>query len=119
MLSWFVGRHAAESALTGRILTKRDVKINPASVSTACLDENISMHRIKHYLTPEGWKTLLNTWEKVISLDWKCWVCKKELYGEQIGCDRCLLYHYSCVGKRRRQNVLLGFGGCRACYESV
>ena len=46
MLTWFVGRHAAESALTGRILTEKDVKINPASVSTACLDENISMHRI-------------------------------------------------------------------------
>ena len=68
MLSWFVGRHAAESALTGRILTERDVKINPTSVSTACLDENISMHFIKHYFSPEGWKTLLDTWEKVVSL---------------------------------------------------
>ena len=52
------GRHAAESALTGRILTERDVKTNPASVTTACLNENISMHRIKHYFFPEGWKTL-------------------------------------------------------------
>ena len=59
MLSWFVSRHAAESALTGCILTERDVKINPASVSTACLDENISMHRIKHYFSLEGWKTIL------------------------------------------------------------
>ena len=49
MLSWFVGWDAAESALTGHILTEKDVKINPASVSTACLDENISMHCIKHY----------------------------------------------------------------------
>ena len=66
MLSWFVDRHAAELALTGRILTERDVKINPASVSTACLDENIGMHRIKHYFSLEGWKTILSTWEKVV-----------------------------------------------------
>lgn len=56
MLSWFVGRHAAESTLTGRILTERDVKINPTSVSTACLDENISMHRIKQYFPQKGGK---------------------------------------------------------------
>lgn len=56
MLSWFVGRHAAELALIGRTLTEKDVKINPASVSTACLDENISMHRIKHYFPQKGGK---------------------------------------------------------------
>ena len=56
MLSWFVGQHAAESALTGHILTEKDVMINPPSVSTACLDENISMHRIKHCFSPEGWE---------------------------------------------------------------
>ena len=66
MLSWVVGWHAAESALTDRTL-----KINPASVSTACLDENISMHRIKHYFPQKGaWKPLLGTWEKVLS--WRC-----------------------------------------------
>ena len=118
MLPWFVGRHSAESALTGRILTERNVRINPASVSTACLDENISMHRIKHYFSPEGWKTLLVTWEKVVSLGWRCGICKKDLDGDQIGCDGCLLwYHYRCVGYKKTPKCLTWF--CRACYESV
>ena len=69
--------------LSGRILTEKDVKINPASVSTACLDENISMHRIKLYFSSEGWTTVLSTWEKVVSLGWRCGICKKELDGDQ------------------------------------
>ena len=51
-----VGQHAAESALTGHILTEKDVMINPASVFTACLDENITMHCIKHCFSQEGGK---------------------------------------------------------------
>ena len=101
MLSWFVGWDAAESALTGHILTEKDVKINPA-----CLDENISMHRIKCYFPQPTqrktekvvwphetrWKTVLSTWEKVVSLGWRCGICKKELDRDQIGCDGCLLW---------------------------
>ena len=109
---------AAESALTGHILTEKDVKINPASVSTACLDENISMHRIKHYFSSEGWKTVVSTWEKVVSLGWRCGIRKKELDRDQIGCDGCLLwYHYRCVGYKKTPKCLTWF--CRACYESV
>jgi len=64
MLTWFVGQHAAKSALIDHILTEKDVKFNPTSVSAPCLDENISIRRIKQYFTTKGWKAVLNTWEK-------------------------------------------------------
>ena len=99
--------HAAKSALTGRILTEKNVKVNPASVSTACLDENVSMHRIKHYFSSEGWKTVLSIWEKVVGLGWRCGICKKELDGDQIGCDGYFLwYHYRCVGYKKTPKCL-------------
>lgn len=63
----FHGR-AAQSSLSHRLLTERDVKINPALV---CLQLACIAH------IPEGWKTLLDTC--MVSLGWKCEICEKRV----------------------------------------
>ena len=71
------------------------------------MDENISMHRIKHYFSSEGWTTVLSTWEKVVSLGWRCGICKKELDGDQWTAFYGITTDVLVI--RRLQNALLGF----------
>ena len=65
MLGWFVNLHSVEAALSGTIMTVEDIKQSPNDVSSACLDENVNIDRIRKYFCAPAWKEVLTVISKV------------------------------------------------------
>lgn len=118
VLTWFVGPHAAETALLGTLLTERDVKACPSTVSSACLDDRLEFHRIRHFFSTDGWLAVLNLFSKLQDIGWLCKVCKRDIHGDSIGCDSCLeWFHFLCAGIQKAPKTKKWF--CRMCYSNV
>lgn len=101
MLLWFTKESSIATALNGTVLAEKII-LAVKHISNACLDENIELNRIKPYFTTSGWTAILRVVKRVQKLEWLCGKCKKQLDGDQIGCDGCLKWmHYQCATVKR------------------
>ena len=114
MLQWFVSISSTNAALMG---TSEDIKcIN--EISSACIDENLNINRIKQYFTDDSWLVLLEKVSKFMEIGWLCRICKESLNGNQIGCDSCLEWqHFDCIGIKKAPKAKTWF--CRYCYSNI
>lgn len=117
MLQWFVTIHSANAALMGTKINVEDIK-NISEISSACLDANLQITRIKQYFTDDAWAVVLETMSKVKETGWLCRICMKSLNGDQIGCDSCLEWlHFHCIGVQKAPKAKTWF--CRYCYANL
>lgn len=64
ILNWFVSKENSEAAVKNDlILTKVNVKANPAEIPTCCLDENVNLQGIRRYFSPDGGEALQHVYQ--------------------------------------------------------
>ena len=113
MLLWFVKKSSITSAMDGVKVAENNL-LPVKDVSNSCLDENIEVKRIRAYFTSTGWSALLRLLVKVQEIGWLCTNCKKQLDGDQIGCDGCLKWrHYHCAHFTKHRSQQTGFVDCQ------
>ena len=103
--------------MNGQHLSEDSMEQIPAAISTACLDENISIQKIRRYFDNDGWAAVEHVYEALKSApEWLCELCKQDLYSmESVACDCCLEWvHLKCIGKRTRPKTKFWF--CRDCH---
>ena len=120
MLQWFVKNKAIleEVIIQKRLIQLQDVFADFEKVPMKCLDENITLSRIRKYFKDDAWKLVqeLVDYKKECSI-WYCPVCSNDLDGEQsIECDACLnWYHLHCAGLSTIPKKKIWI--CRNCYK--
>ena len=75
----------------------------PSDIPLACLDENVSIQKIKKYFDSDGWAAVQHVYEAVKSAPhWPCKLHQEDLYSmDFIVCSCCLdRLHFTCTGKR-------------------
>jgi len=118
ILSWFVGKDAAEEAIKGKIITEDVVETIPENVNNACVDECVCMQSVKRFFTHDAWKTVEDVLKfKREGCSYYCSICELEIddgQDESINCSSCLGWlHFKCTGLRSTPKKKYWF--CRAC----
>ena len=117
ILGYFVSGKDAIRAMSGELLTENTVEQNLSSIPRACLDENVSINKIRRYFDPDGWKAVEHVYGAVkLSAQWMCELCRQNLNKmDSVVCDCCLQWvHLKCIGKRTYPKGK--FWICRDCY---
>lgn len=118
IMTWFVGKDAAEEAMKGKIITEDVVETIPENVNNACIDDCVCMQSVKRFFTQDAWETV----EAIIKIkqegcSYFCTVCELEIDDDQdesINCSSCLGWlHFKCTGLRSSPKKKYWF--CRAC----
>ena len=122
MISWFVSPERVEAALSREtVLCVGDINCL-SDVSTACLDENVNINRIRKYFDSVAWCKILRLMDDVRENGWLCRTCKRDVDVQNsqdseaisIFCDGCLEWlHISCAGLRKAPKSKSWF--CRKC----
>ena len=116
VLGWFTDAELSQ-VLTGKTLIQaKDMKEIPAK----CLDETVSLHRVRKYFHAKAWESLLTRVEhRKQNPEWYCAVCHHELGSEEsVGCDACLeWYHFKCAGLSHKPKRKVWI--CRQCHKKL
>ena len=120
ILSYFVSEDDINLAMNGQHLSEVSVEQNPAAISTACLDVNVNIQKIRRYFDNDGWAAVEHVYEAlksfVKSTPVLCVLCKEDIDSlDSVVCDCCLLWvHLKCVGKKTPPKAKYWF--CRDCH---
>lgn len=80
MLTWLVRSAAVARALSGKMLEKHKVEINPALVHCAVLDQDVDINIVHSYFSEDGWLAVCNTVSmKKFTHQWQCEACHSDL----------------------------------------
>ena len=80
ILSYFVSEEDINFAMNGQHLSESSVEQNPAAVSRACLDENISIQKVRRNFDNDGWAAVEQIYDALKSAPDLCVHCKKDLF---------------------------------------
>ncbi len=121
ILGWLVaGDVPLDQVLAKKVLiSSEDVIKDIEHIPMKCLDESVSLARVRKYFRANAWKTVADLVERVMEEStWFCVVCNNELdTGESIGCDACLeWYHMKCAGVQNKPKKKVWI--CRSCYKT-
>lgn len=98
------------------LLTENDLESRIEKIPHKLLDSNVSITRIKKYVTDGAWRLLIQLKKKLEKREWECRTCNEELEGEAVGCDVCLdWFHLACIGRQKIPKTKHWI--CRACYK--
>jgi len=119
MLSWFVGECDREQALGGALLLDDSlVQRDHTKLAHACLDSEAELAYIKPFFTHVGWWAVQRVVQAKRKSKWLCAVCAREITGDSVMCDCCLLWHdLSCIGRTTMPKTKKWF--CRKCYAAA
>lgn len=109
---------AIEAISNSHIIEEDEVEVRPERLPTAILDENLDIHCVRKYFTPDAWMAVSTTVQMLKdNPTYVCAVCCHDLSeADSIACDHCLKwYHLKCVGLRHTPKVKTWF--CRKCHE--
>ena len=101
MLSWFVDKCVAESALHGKLIEENEVECCPEKVPNALLDENVNINLIQLCFIDDAWMIVDSVLQqKVQRPNWLYHSCNHNLAKQpSIIRDSCLQWnHLQCVG---------------------
>jgi len=121
MLQWFVNnqRFVDEALTRNRLIRAEELITDAEKIPVKCLDECITLSRIRKYFKSNAWEFILKMVEKVKEKsNWYCQVCCSDIDdAESIGCDTCLeWYHIKCSGLSQRPKKKNWI--CRNCYKT-
>lgn len=121
MLHWFITDSVSVSEVLAqkRLIQLEEVIADVENISIKCIDENVSLARVRKYFKRNAWDFIMKLVESVReNSKWYCAVCCNELdSGESIGCDACLdWYHLKCSGLSRKPKKKIWI--CRNCHKT-
>lgn len=119
MLQWFVEAEVADDVLKKSVglIEEEEVEVRPEKIPDAVCDENVDIHLIRKFFTPDAWLVVAQVTEQKKKSILVCSYCSHDADEyPSIFCDRCLSwFHMKCVGLTHGPKTRNWF--CRKCHQ--